>query len=234
MTGVTASVVRSVAGAGSWFSSLPAALGERLLASGVQVGLASGDRLFKRGDGPDGIYCVVRGAIRITYVTEGGQEALLAMLEPPQWFGEIALFDNEARTHDAWAEVDSVLLRVPQPVLERMLNEEPQWWREIGRLLTQKLRVTFANVEEIVLLPPTPRVARRLAAMAGGYGSWKAHSKRVLQVSQDQLGLMLALSRQTVNRALKELEASGMIRRGRGFIEILDLEGLGRCGTVER
>ena len=47
---------------------------------------------------------MVEGAIRISAVSENGKEALLILVEAPHWFGEIALFDGQARTHDAYAE----------------------------------------------------------------------------------------------------------------------------------
>ncbi|MBK1615934.1 Crp/Fnr family transcriptional regulator [Rubrivivax gelatinosus] len=216
--------------AGAWFASLPEDLADHLLALARPQQLAAGKRLFARGDAADGLYAIVRGVMRFGAVTGPGQEALLAMLEPPQWFGEIALFDGAARTHDAWAETDCTLLHVPQHELVRLLAARPRHWQAFGRLLTNKLRLTFAAVEELALLPPTPRLARRLAAMAGGYGAWQGRSKRVLEVSQEQLGLMLALSRQTVNQSLKELEAAGLLRRSRGAIEILDLARLAGGG----
>lgn len=217
---------QKVAGAGAWFAGLPPAFAAALLDLAEPVSLAAGQRLFARGDAPDGLYCVLRGVIRVTAVASSGQEALLAMLEPPQWFGEIAVFDGASRTHDAWAEGDCELLRVPQAALLAQLAERPQHWRELGQLLTQKLRITFASVEELSLLPPTQRVAGRLLLMAGGYGSWTDRSKRVLDVSQEQLGLMLALSRQTVNQSLRDLEARGCIKRNRASIEVIDAESL--------
>lgn len=234
MNGLAASAVEAIARADAWFASLPQELADRLLAEGSQTRLSSGQRLFARGDPTDGLYCVVRGVMRITHVTPSGRESLLAMLEPPQWFGEIALFDGQPRTHDAWAQVDCVLFHVPQKRLQRMLDETPQWWREFGRLLTQKLRVTFAGLASHLLLPPVPRVAQQLATMAGGYGSWKQQRKRELDVSQEQFGLMLALSRQTINHALKELELRGLVRRNRGSVELLDLDGLQNFSPIDR
>lgn len=213
-----------VAATGAWFAGLPVTFADALLALAEPVSLSAGQRLFARGDAPDGLYCVLRGVVRVTATSVSGQEALLAMLEPPQWFGEIAVFDGAPRTHDAWAQEDCELLRVPQAALLTELAERPQHWRELGQLLTQKLRITFASVEELSLLPPTQRVAGRLLLMAGGYGTWTDRSKRVLEVSQEQLGLMLALSRQTVNQSLRELESRGCIKRSRASIEILDEE----------
>lgn len=212
-----------IALAGAWFAGLPAPFAQALLDQAEPVSMAAGQRLFARDDAPDGLYCVLRGVIRVTSVSASGQEALLAMLEPPQWFGEIAVFDGAPRTHDAWAQDACELLRVPQAALLAELRERPQHWRDLGQLLTQKLRLTFASVEELTLLPPTRRVAGRLLVMAGGYGSWTGRSKRVLQVSQEQLGLMLALSRQTVNQSLRELESRGCLTRSRAAIELIDM-----------
>ncbi len=215
-----------VVATGAWFASLPEALQGFLLQAAQLRTLTAGQRLFARGEAPDGVYCLVSGAVRIGGLTAAGQEALLVVLEPPQWFGEIALFDREPRTHDAWAEADSALAHVPQDALQRLLLEQPLYWQHFGRLLTQKLRMVFTGLEDTALLPPTPRVARRLANIATGYGAWSDRSKRVLTVSQKQLGLMLSLSRQTVNQSLGELEAAGAIRRTRGAIEIIDLAKL--------
>lgn len=67
--------------------------------------------------------------------------------------------------------------------------------------------------------------------MATGFGTLDGQSLRVLRVSQEQLASMLALSRQTVNQALKELEAAGALRRARGAVEVLDLDALRRDAT---
>lgn len=220
--------------AGSWFASLPAGLAEDLVALATPLRLGAGQRLFARGEPGDGIYCVLQGAIRITGITRDGSEALLALLEPPQWFGEIALFDSAPRTHDAWAESDVALLHMAQPDLQAMLDAHPAYWQAFGRLLAQKMRAMFSVLEEGAVLPVTARVASRLAAMAGGFGVWNGRSKRFVRVSQGQLGLMLSLSRQTVNQCLKELEAAGAIRRCRGAVEIVDVDRLLSFGAQEK
>jgi CRP-like cAMP-binding protein len=212
--------------AGSWFASVPEALKTWLLAHGQARALSAGQHLFSRGDAPDGLYAVLRGAMRISGGQADGQEALLTLLEPPHWFGEIALFDGAPRTHDAWAEGDCLLWWVPQAPLLALLQAEPAWWQPLARLLTQKLRLLLGVLEDQALCAPAERLARRLATMAQGYGAWQDRSQRVLQVSQSQLAQMLSLSRQTVNQTLKALETEGLIRCGRGTIEVLDVARL--------
>lgn len=211
--------------AGAWFRLLPPELQAGLLAAAQVRRLEVGQRLFARGDPPDGLYAIASGGLRMSSVSADGKEAVLALAEPPQWFGEIALFDGQPRTHDVWAESRSVLLHVPQAELLRLLQAQPAWWQDFGLLLAQKLRLAFSAMEEAALLPPAGRLARRLVAMAGSYGSAE-NPRRELQLPQETLGLMLSLSRQTVNQLLKQFEAEGAIRLGRGSIEIVDLERL--------
>jgi CRP-like cAMP-binding protein len=181
---------------------------------------------MSRGDAPDGLYAVVSGGIRVSGLSESGKEAVLAVVEPPQWFGEIAVFDRLPRTHDGVAVVDTVALHVPAPALDQMLTENPGWWRELGLLVTAKLRLAFVMMEDMALMPLAPRVARRLVLMAEAYGEFSDRSRRVVKARQDMLAAMVSASRQTVNQVLKDFEARGLVKVAYGEIEIIDLPGL--------
>jgi CRP/FNR family cyclic AMP-dependent transcriptional regulator len=209
---------------GHWFASLPQALSQSLLGMAQVQHLDAGQRLFRRGDKPSGLYAVVEGAVRIGAVSENGKEALLTLVEPPYWFGEISLFDGLPRTHDAFAESASTLLLLPQHELLALLEREPQYWRDFALLMSHKLRLAFIALEDMSLLPAAPRLARRLLLIAENYG--ESEPRRVLHLAQEQLALMLSLSRQTTNQILKELQAQGVVHLTYGEIEILDFERL--------
>ncbi|RMH83355.1 Crp/Fnr family transcriptional regulator [Pseudomonas sp. AOB-7] len=211
---------------GHWFAGLPGELQGALLDMAQVLQLQPGQRLFRRGDKPSGLYAVVEGAMRIGAVSESGKEALLTLVEPPYWFGEISLFDGLPRTHDAFAESASSLLLLPQAELLALLEAQPRYWRDFALLMSQKLRLAFIALEEMSLLPAAPRLARRLLLIAENYG--EGEPRRVLHLAQEQLALMLAVSRQTTNQILKELEAQGIVRLSYGEIEVLDLERLRR------
>jgi CRP-like cAMP-binding protein len=215
----------------AWFHSAPPAMQAQLIEAGRVERLAAGQRLFTRGDSDDGLYCVLDGLMRIGAASSAGKEALLAVIEPVNWFGEIALFDNRPRTHDAYAERDSELFHVPRAALVALLERTPAYWHLFGLLLTQKLRLAFDAIEETALLPAAQRVARRLLLMAGGYGEPGA-LRRVLKVPQEDLAMMLALSRQTINQVLKHFETQGALRLGYAEIEITDVQKLGALAQL--
>ena len=157
---------------------------------------------------------------------------MLAVIEPVNWFGEIALFDNRPRTHNAYAERDCRLFHVPRAALAALLERMPAYWHVFGLLLTQKLRLAFDAIEEAALLPAAQRVARRLLLMAGGYGEPGA-LRRVLKVPQEDLAMMLALSRQTINQVLKQFETQGALKLGYAEIEITDPRKLGELADLQ-
>lgn len=210
---------------GIWFNSLHSETQDFLLLEAKIKSIESGTRLFARGEAYDGLYAVIKGSVRITSVSPSGKEGILAIIESPHWFGEIALFDGLERTHDAWAELDTTLIHIPSWHLEKVLIETPTLWKDFGRLLTQKMRVVLANIEESALFPPSSRLARRLLIMSCGYGEHSANPLDIC-IPQEQLGMMVSLSRQTVNQILRQFERQGVVRLHRGRIEILDSERL--------
>jgi CRP-like cAMP-binding protein len=221
---------------GRWFAQLPTDFSEALIRMGRVRQLAAGQSLFLRGDPPCGLYAVLRGALSVSGTggrADDARSALLTRLEPPQWFGEISVFDGNVRSHDAVVAEACTLLHVPHDALLDWLRIHPEHWHALALLMADKLRTAFIALEDAALLPAPQRLARRLVMMAEGYGQWNADglTRRVIALSQEQLSQMLSISRQTTNQILKDLEARQLVRVQRGEVEITDLQGLRRVYT---
>jgi CRP-like cAMP-binding protein len=206
-----------------WFAVIDPAFQQALLGSSRVIALEAGQSVFHRGDASDGIYCVLSGAVCFGAIAPSGKASIAAQVEAPQWFGEIALFDGGARTHDAWADLATTLLHLPLRHLTKILADDPARWQQMGRLLVQKLRISLSLLEDLALEPPKIRLARCLIHLFEGYGQRKAAPSLNVRISQERLGMMLSLSRQTVNELLGHLEQQQVIRCQRGGVRILDL-----------
>lgn len=211
---------------GKWFHGLADDVQDALLDLSSVETYAPNERLFAVGDASNGIFGIVDGAVRVTSLAPDGGDVLLTLAERPQWLGEIALFDGQPRSHDATAETTATVIHAPQARLDAWLARDPRAWRSFGTLLTTKMRLVLASLADISTLSLGARLAQRLVHMADGYGDLRVGTSRVVLVNQEQLAAMLWASRQTVNRALKSLEAAGHVRVSYGEIEILDLDGL--------
>jgi CRP-like cAMP-binding protein len=217
---------RQILASGRWFAGLPSAMQQALGDSARLVTLRAGELLFQRGDDNNGLYAMLDGAIRFSAVNLAGRESVVGLAEPPQWFGEVALLDGGPRTHHAWADSDATLAHVPLPAITRLLAAHPAHWQHIGQLAVHKLRVMFAAFEGASLHPSRQRLIRCLLSLASAYGERDAAPAQTLQVSQERLGSMLSLSRQTVNALLQGLEREELLVCVRGGVRILDFDRL--------
>lgn len=228
---VSSAELWAIVQAGRWFRALPPALAAQLQALARPRFLAPGEWLFRRGDAPCGLYAVARGSLSVSgtaTLQEHTRTALLTLVEAPMWLGEIALFDGQARTHDAYANTACALLQMPIAPLHDWLEAHPLYWRHMALLLTDKLRASLIALEEQTVLPAPQRLMHRLVQMALGHEQWadRLRTHRELAVSQEQLARMLGLSRQTTNQILQELQQAGWLQLRRGKLEVLDLAAL--------
>ena len=205
----------------AWFASCPPALQTVLLTLGRMWVLGDGETLFSRGGEAQGLCCVMAGMLRIGALQPDGSATLLACIEPYQWLGEVSLMDDQPRTHNAVADGESSVLVVPQAALRAWLDANPAQWRDIGRLACSKLRAAFTVFEHMASLPLEQRLLQHLQLLARGYGMRRGPARQHVRLTQEQLSLMLGVSRQSINKALQALERQGAISLRYGRIELL-------------
>lgn len=211
---------------GAWFSARSESFASALLGLGSVKLLEAGCNLFRRGDSNCGLYAVLKGSIRISGLDSEGNELILTFIEAPEWFGELALFDENERTHDAEAVVDTYLFHIPLRGLQAYLLDNPIYWRDFGLMLSQKLRLSFSVIEDMALLPAPKRLAKRILMMVTSQPSLNDRTAHDIHLSQSDLGNMLSISRQTTNIILKELESLGVLSVSYGKIQVLDIPSL--------
>lgn len=215
-----------------WFRDLPADCIEEMVSLARLRLLDDGERLHAKDDPPDGLYGVISGAVKISSSGPDGREAVLTVLSPGNWFGEISLFDGLPRTHDAHGAGATELLMIPRQGFQQLLERRPELYPHFMRLLCRRIRLSFAMLEDSALLPLPSRLAKRLLMHSHNYGQTDDVGGRPsIQLSQEALGLMLNSSRQSINKLLKRLEQAGWLQINYGQIIILNEEALARLAT---
>jgi len=106
-----------------------------------------GKTLFHEGDIGDKMYVVLDGKVMISKYIPGAGEEALAFLERGDYFGEMALIDNQPRSADAKASKEgAVLLAIPREVVEGLLD-----MRKVSsqRLLTILCKLVAKRLREL-------------------------------------------------------------------------------------
>ncbi|MES1265034.1 MAG: Crp/Fnr family transcriptional regulator, partial [Variovorax sp.] len=162
---------RAAMEANPWFASMSRVQRESLLGAAELIHLRRGAMVFRQGDPVNaaggGFYGLAAGMIKISTLRQDGREAILAVLEPGNWFGEISLIDGSPRTHDATALSALDLLVVPHQAFAQQMQGAP-FGRAIAALLAARVRGLYGLMEDATLRGLRARVARRLLALARG------------------------------------------------------------------
>lgn len=117
----------------------------RIAALCQEVQYKVGDRVFTHGDAGDGLYLILKGAVRISRSVSGIGEEALAVLKPGQYFGEMSIVDDDMpRSADAIAHESSRLLKLPKDDLRDLMFVDRELayellWRFV-RTLSGRLR----------------------------------------------------------------------------------------------
>jgi CRP/FNR family transcriptional regulator, cyclic AMP receptor protein len=198
---------------GSWFARLSESLRADILSRSHVKRLKDGAALTTRG-APAEQWCgVARGAVRIGSVSLSGKQVTLTYAEPGTWFGDIALFDDLPRTHDATAHGDSTVLIVRKPDFKELLASHAELYEALLRLNCRRLRLLFDTIEDLNTRPLGARLAKQILLLARSYGVVDGGEIRVgLQLAQEDLAHLLGASRQRVNQELKGFEREGAVR----------------------
>jgi CRP/FNR family cyclic AMP-dependent transcriptional regulator len=183
--------------------------------------------LFRQGDdlpaATGGVFfAVLSGNLKFSNLHEDGREAILAVLEVGNWFGEITLLDGQPRTHDATALESSQVLALPRHAFDRLMLD-PVFSQAVCRLLAGRLRLLYGMLEDAAMRSTRARVARRLILLAHGGATHDKTQRRMVSVSQESLAMMLGITRQTLSKELKALSLAGALTLGYGRIDIASM-----------
>ena len=220
--------------ANPWFGALPLADRKAVLAVCEAQRLRPGEMLFRQGDavprGRGAFYGLTRGRIKASSLREDGKEAILVVLEPGNWFGEISLIDGQPRTHDATALGDAEVLALPRAAFDALMKR-PAFSHAVCRMLAARVRSLYGMVEDATLRSTRARIARRLLLLARGDATLARDARPVVPVSQESLAMMLGITRQTLSKELKVLVAHDAVALGYGRIQVESVAALERLGA---
>ena len=183
--------------------------------------------IFHQGDVGDSLQVVSSGALKIVLPSAAGEEAIIATLQPGDFFGELALLDGAPRSATAVAVEPTETLALPRDAFLALLDSDPLLTHGLLAGIAAELRRLTGHVEELHFLDLAGRLAMRLARLGRDRDPNATGSVELdWPYTQSDLAAMIGATRQSVNKLLSTLVDDGLVRIERFTLIITDLERL--------
>ncbi len=172
----------------------------------------------------DTLFIIRGGQVKVSLIHEDGKEFILSLLGQGEVFGELSLLDDRPRSANVTAMVETELLMLRRSDFLDLVGRIPQIAVSLLEELASRLRRTDDQVEGLALLDVHHRVAKTLLRMAEDGGQTSPEGILIRRrPTHQQLANMSGTTRETVTRALKQLQDEGYIRiSGRQILILAD------------
>lgn len=194
-----------------------------------------GETIFHQGDPGDALFVVDKGSVKVVLPSdEGAEPAIVAILGPGEFFGELAILDGAPHSATIVAVEPTETLVLHRDAFLSLIDSDAGLRRTLLASLAAEIRRLTGHVEDLHFLDLPGRLASRIVRLADSAGT-RADDGTIRiawPYTQSELAGMIGGSRQSVNRLLADLGDQGLVRQEREQLVVLDMERLIR--SIER
>jgi CRP/FNR family transcriptional regulator, cyclic AMP receptor protein len=174
--------------------------------------------VFAQGDVADAVFYIQKGKVKLTVLSEQGKEAVVAILEPGQFFGEGCLNGHPRRIATTTAMEDCTITAIARDSMISLLHEEPKFSELfMSYLLTRNSRIEEDLIDQ--LFNSSERRLARLLLLLANFGKQGNPQPINPNISQETLAEMIGTTRSRVSFFMNKFRKLGLISYN-GKIEV--------------
>ncbi|MGB7193966.1 MAG: Crp/Fnr family transcriptional regulator [Collimonas pratensis] len=171
------------------------------------------------------------GLIKLAVYSVEGRGATFSGVPEGGWCGEGSVIKRELRRYDVIAVRDSEIMLVPAEIFHTLLAQSLPFTAFVIRQLNERMGQFIAMIQNERLLGVDAQVAQAIAQLF--HPMLYPRTSEVLELSQEEIGMLTGLSRQRVNQALQHLAELKLINLSYQSIRVVDLPGLRGFGLAQ-
>ena len=194
------------------FRDLPAETLMAMSQSAIRYRKQRGERVFLQGDLADTMFLIKGGRIKLSKLTESGNELVLGYRKPGDFIGENILTDAETYPCSAWCQEETLICGFSKQQFNALILEHPHIGLQIIRNMSERIAWLSDQVGNLTVTNIEDRLHRVLHNVAKEQG---AEDKRgyVLNfsITHEELGFLIGAHRVSVTRAMNALKQNGKI-----------------------
>ena len=166
--------------------------------------------VFSQGDPADAVFYIQKGKAKVTVVSEQGKEAVIAILEVNDFFGEGCLAGQTQRISTVATMTECVIVRLEKAAIVHVIREEPAFSEMfIAHLLGRTIRVEADLVDQ--LFNSSEKRLARLLLLLANFGKEGKPEPIIAKMSQETLADMIGTTRSRVSYFMNKFRKLGFI-----------------------
>jgi CRP/FNR family transcriptional regulator, cyclic AMP receptor protein len=178
--------------------------------------LAKDQIVFAQGDPADAVFYIQKGKVKVSVVSEQGKEAVVAILDAKEFFGEGCLAGQSRRMSSVVTMTDTVIIRLQKPAVVRVIHQDPGFAEVfISHLLGRNIRVEADLVDQ--LFNSSEKRLARLLLLLANFGNADEPEPLIAKISQETLAEMIGTTRSRVSFFMNKFRKLGFISYNGGI-----------------
>jgi CRP-like cAMP-binding protein len=183
----------------------------KITAGKQELSFRKGEKIFSQGEPADSIYFIQTGRIKISVVSAGGKEAVLAMPGPHDFFGEGSLVKQSLRISTAETLEPTTVFRIEKRAMIRSLHEQPELSEKfMASLLTRNIDLEEDLCDQL-FNHSEKRLARVLLKLARLREHDVVPDASVPMLSHETLAEMVGTTRSRITHFMNKFRTMGLI-----------------------
>ncbi|WP_321395986.1 Crp/Fnr family transcriptional regulator [Emcibacter sp.] len=185
--------------------------------------------LFLQHDPIDRFFIVIDGWVKLFHNTFDGDETVIALMGPGDFFGDVFVTDKFGYPSNAGAIERSSVVEIPMNTLKKIVKKSPDFSLALLQSLSHSVQRLQLENEHLTVMDAKQRVACYLQQLFFNTNGLSHHNseKNTLNLPMDKqlLASRLGMKPETFSRSLKALEEYG-VSANNGQISINDSKHL--------
>jgi CRP/FNR family cyclic AMP-dependent transcriptional regulator len=192
---------------------LPASVIEAVLPFGRRATYRAKSMIVRAGETPNAIYFILKGSVSVLMEDEDGHELILAYLGPGEFFGELGLFEGDAkRSAMVRTRIECEVVTVAYDKFRALCRENVDLLLCLTGQIASRLRTTSRRMGHLAFLDVTGRIARTLLDLARDSEAITHPDGMLIRITREELSRIVNCSREMAGRVLHDLEQQGLIQ----------------------
>ncbi|NOY38777.1 MAG: Crp/Fnr family transcriptional regulator [Nitrospirae bacterium] len=172
----------------------------------------AGETVFYQTDKSTDMYIILEGKVKVTLLSEEGDEFVLTDLNPGDFFGEMSLIDGNPRSASVTAEEDSIFAVLERNRFLDAIKEDPEIAIDLLKSLVQRLRNATEREESLAFLAVHQRLVKLFKKLIKDEGKKKKNGFYLIKKrTHKEIAERIGASRESISKVIKRLVSGNLI-----------------------